>query len=55
MAIEKDEAVLYIRLARERLDEAKAEAERLGLSTSDFIRALLAQYFDGIVFQRKKS
>ena len=50
---QSEEKVLFTRLPIELLDKVKKEAERLNISVSAFTRMLLAQYFDGIVFQRK--
>ena len=50
-----EEKVLFTRLPADLLDKVKGEADRLNISVSAFTRMLLAQYFDGIVFQRKSS
>lgn len=46
--------VVFLRLSPEMADRAKAESQRLSISLNAFMKMLLNQYFDGIVFQRKE-
>ena len=46
--------IFSVRFPSEIASRAKAEAEKLGISLNAFLKMLLAQYFDGIVFQRKE-
>ena len=45
--------VFSVRFSPEVANQAKAEAAKLGISVNAFLKMLLAQYFDGIIFQRK--
>ena len=44
---------ILLRLTEEDQAAIHAEAEKLGMTTSSFIRLLIKQYFNGIRFERK--
>jgi len=44
---------LLIRLEQEELNSIRKEADKLGISMTDFIKLLVKQWSDGIRFERK--
>lgn len=49
-----DNKGIFIRLPEGVKEQVDEEAGRLGLSTNDFIRLLINQYFDDIHFSRRR-
>ncbi len=45
--------VITLRITPDLAAKVGAESKKLGVSTNDFMRMLMAQYFDGITFERK--
>jgi hypothetical protein len=50
---EEKPGAYLLRLPSGDLEKVQSEAKALGISTGDFFRMLVAQYFNGIIFQRK--
>jgi len=41
-------------LPQESWDQVERESKKLGISSADFLRMLIKQYFNGIKFEREK-
>ncbi len=46
--------MLTIPVSEEEMNMAKQEADKLGMSVSAFIRLLIKNWADGVVFEKKK-
>lgn len=53
-AVNRDK-MLTIPVSQEEMDMTKKEADKLGMSVSAFIRLLIKNWADGVVFEKKRN
>lgn len=51
----KKNTVIRFRASKTEKDDIEAEAQKLGISVSDFLRLLFRNYSDGIRFEKDKT